>query len=151
MRGLLLPLALLTVSAIGGCSTTTESDIDLRLSLERARVAWTSQGIDTYAFDMTRTCFCTGTHRAHVVVTNGAVTTLTDPDTGAPFAGPDSLFRTFDGLYDYVQDALNQDPDALVLSFDGTTGVPIRVMVDFVRSELGDDVRIAVENFVPAP
>jgi hypothetical protein len=146
-RAFLIGLSLLSAS---GCSSGPGETTDPQESLNLARAAWTSTGITTYSFTMLRSCLCTGgTQIARVEVVDGNIVSLTDEPTGAPVAAPsDTLFRTFAGLFDLVQDALNRSPDAFTLFWQPQIGHPIEILVNFEFQRVDDDLNIKISDVV---
>lgn len=146
-RALLIGLSLLSAS---GCSSGPGETTDPQESLNLARAAWASTGITSYSFTMLRSCLCTGgTQIARVEVVDGNIVSLTDGPTGSPVVAPsDTLFRTFVGIFDLVQDALDQDPDAFTLFWESQIGHPIDIFVNFQFQRVEDDLSIKISDVV---
>lgn len=144
----MLLLGLITVSA-GGCSgNNTGDDPNIQQFLNSARAQWNGTGVTTYSFTMLRSCVCTGgTRVARVDVVNGSIASLTDPVTGAPISAPnDTLFRTFPGLFDFAQDALDRDPDRMTITWQSQLGHLVKILVNFEIQTVEDDIDIQVSD-----
>lgn len=146
-RTLLIGLSML---AAGGCSSGPGEGSSVQETLNLARAAWNSSGITTYSFTMLRSCICTGgTRIARVEVVNGSIVNLTDGPTGAPVTAPsDTLFRTFEGLFDLAQDILDRKPDALTLFWQSEIGYPVDIFANFEFQRVDDDLNIKISDVV---
>ncbi len=142
-------LLLSLVIVAGGCSDSTAGS-NVQASLNSARAAWNSSGVTTYSFTMLRSCLCTGGAQiARVEVVNGNIVSLTDVPTGTPVSAPsDTLFRTFNGLFDLVQDIIRADPDALSLTWQSQIGHPVQILADFKFQSVDDDLNVQISDVV---
>jgi hypothetical protein len=114
-----------------------------RAALEVARGRWAEGGIDDYRVDVERVCFCPPEWRGpvRVVVRDGVVIEQTYVEGGRPVTGDRvDLFPGIEGIFEFVDEALDESPQRLDAEYDRLTGRPIRVWVDY-DERLADEER----------
>ena len=96
-RNLTVVLAL----AAAGCDNPFSPTDDL----EDARRVGGARASTSYTFTVHQDCFCIGEARGpfRVVVSRGAVVSVTDPDTGAPRTASEFVPLTVEALFDRVR------------------------------------------------
>jgi hypothetical protein len=102
---------------------------------------WERSNISTYSYTTSWHCFCMREYVAQVSVevVDGEVVEVNfiDPSLGeVPKPG---RFVTIDGLFDHLQNALDQDAFNISATYDDQLGYPVEVFVDY-------DQRIADEE-----
>lgn len=128
----LLPLALAALCLAATCGED-ESQGE-RAALERARSRWEAGSVADYRLTLSHDCFCAPEARGPVVVRveRGAVTSRTYRDTGLPVgAEHERLFPDVDGLFAFIEEALDQEPSMFRARYDPATGHPLEVWVDY--------------------
>ena len=126
-----------------GTDCDEEEHDDVREALEDARLRWRAGGFPDYSLTLTHDCFCgvEGRGPVVVIVRFGEVVSRTYEGTGAPV--PEDRARFFpdvEGLFDFIEDALDQDPASIRAEFHPSLGYPTLVFVDF-RENVADEER----------
>jgi hypothetical protein len=139
-------LALLATAS--GCGILDPDD-GARSDLEVNRERWESVRPQSYSMVLRRLCFCIeaaiGPVRISVVGTTA--TQRVYVDSGEPVPGDLAPhFPTVDGLFDVIKDAMDRDVHQLRVTYDGDTGIPVDIWIDYeanaVDEELGYQVTL---------
>jgi hypothetical protein len=120
--------------------------------LERARGRWRREGLSDYRYEFELHCYCVGDlyRPVTVRVRNGAVHSAVYADNGAPV--PDEylpLYRTIDGLFEVIGDAINRHADYLDVEYDDVYGYPRFADIDYEHGTADDEVYFTVRRFRP--
>lgn len=132
-RSVFGPAAVLALAlGAAGCSSTGPSD-DLereRERLEQARAQWRAQGPLDYRYTFRRSCFCAPMVREPAVVTvrRGQIASVQSVADGAPL--DPALYYTIEGLFELLEDAIDQEADQLSASYDSGLGYPTSGYID---------------------
>lgn len=109
--------------------------------LSRARSTWSRTYVPDYEYVVRRDCFCTLDGVAvRVVVENNRVVARVIDGTGVPV--PSSVawaYPTIDGLFGFVQEAIDARADDISARYDGGYGFPTDIWVDFDRRYADDE------------
>jgi hypothetical protein len=140
-RGPALVLAsLLSVAAAVSCGILDPEDPD-RDALESARDRWEDQGPDSYRMNVTRICFCAVEWIGPVLVrvTPTGVTRTYVSDGRAVLVDAERFFPTVEGLFDEIEEALEEGAHRVQATYDPRSGAPLEVFIDY-------DERVADEE-----
>lgn len=113
---------------------TCDDDGELRGRLENARERWREQGYSDYRLTLTHDCFCgfEGRGPVVVVVRFGEVVSRTYQETGEPVAEDFApFFPDVEGLFEFVEDAIERDAVSIRAEFHPELGYPTIVAVDY--------------------
>jgi hypothetical protein len=115
------------------CSVLDPEDDAQRDELEGARSRWEMVGPAAYRTTQTHVCFCGTEVRGPVVVrVSAAGTTRTYVSDGRTVpAHLEQFFPTVEGLFDEIEEALEQGADEVRVTYDPTTGAPLDVFIDY--------------------
>jgi len=106
------------------------------------RATWEEAGIDSYTYQLTRSCFCPGPFGPiTVTVVDGKVESVTHGRKQTP-VGEDELGErplTVDELFGYVDEATGKADDVAV-DYDPDLGYPTRISVDWYRNAIDDEM-----------
>ena len=118
--------------------------------LEEARRKWRREGISTYSFTVTQSCFCVEDARGpfRVTVSGGAVVSVTDPASGAPRAVSEFVPLTVEALFDRVQMAIDDD-DELDVRYDADLGYPRRIEINLSQQPVDGGLEIEASGLTP--
>jgi Family of unknown function (DUF6174) len=141
-----IPVVFLVALVAAGCDTTGPTD-DLdreRERLEQARAQWRSQGIVDYRYTFRRSCFCGPDVRepAQVVVRGGQIVSVQSVASGAPL--DPALYYTVEGLFDLLEDAIDQEAARLSATYDSGLGYPTSGYID--RNEMIADEELGFQS-----
>ena len=133
--------------------TTASDRSDEELELQRNRQRWASVGIRDYEFDFRRSCFCTAdaTEPVHIVVRNGAITSVVRTRDGQPASTQLTVWPRVDELFADVQQRLEQRAERLDVQYDPTYGYPRSIVADIVLTMADDEYALAAANLRRLP
>ena len=149
-------LLLLASLAFSSCSLFGP---DAQLTdLDAARQRWEAQRLTTYSYVADRLCFCAAElFPARIVVENGAVKGVHDPQTGEPLRLPDGrlaleaepgAYRTIEGLFSLVEEAQRAEAERLDVTYHPTYGYPTEISIDYASEIADDEVTYTNTDFV---
>ena len=137
--------ALLLVPALAACSlvplpTPGPGGEVARVAAEQ-RSFWRSQGIASYTFGVTRTCFCppewSGPFEVTVVMYQGAP---------APGANVEHIPKTIEAVFDLLIANVATKVD---VTYDPIFGFPASISVDPLVNAIDDEFGITITSFDP--
>lgn len=132
--------------ALGACSNPYGPGLELEL--QQATALWQRSAMVNYQFEMRRSCFCgfaDAGHRVRVTVQNGAVVEAYNIDLEASLTPEQRVaVPTIDGLLTIIRDAFDQSADRVRVRYDGDTGAPISIYIDYNRQAVDDELSISV-------
>lgn len=141
-------LAGVLVAGLFGCSTGIPTAV--RDTLEQAKALWTAQNIKDYTYTVKLTCGCsTIAAPVEITVVNGQVTGRIDLETG--LSVPTSLaayYPNAEGLFALVQDAITRKASTISVEYDGGTGIPHLLFIDYDYGQITDNLSVLVTGFV---
>lgn len=142
--------SLASLASIAGCSLSDgapppEDDLEAHREMF-ARVNRTS-----YAFTWKRGCFCTeeSTFPIRIKVAGQSIVSAVYVDGGQPVSDlvRDSL-ETIDGVFDMIEDSLDQRVDELTVTYDPTHDYPTSVFIDRERNATDDELSLELSAFI---
>jgi hypothetical protein len=104
--------------------------------LEAARQLWRAQNLHTYAFTIQRICFCANVHPLYVLVLSDTVAGVLDLETGATVDR--QLGETVEGLFTFVQNAIDAHAQVIRAEYDAAKGFPTEIDYDG-EAQIADD------------
>jgi len=140
----LVGLALLVVAAscrdsVGPERPTTD--------LEAARQQWRAQNLHTYAFTLQRSCFCGNVDPLYVAVVNDTVVEVLDFRTGAVVDL--HLGDTIEGLFTFIQNAIDNHAQLIRANYDSAKGFPIEIDYDGSAQVADDEIFYRISDVHP--
>jgi len=132
--------------ATGGCipfvSNPAQNNptIDpLQEELDANLAKWVASGIDTYEYQFVRACECPREGAGPIIVTveSGVVKGVRRPDDSdmPPWEGGS---YPIEQLFAEVQEAIDGDPDSIIVTYDAEYGYPRQIYIDW-RVETADE------------
>jgi hypothetical protein len=106
-------------------------------TLEANRTLWSSSRIQSYRYRFRWECFCGQdvVQIVEVTVMRGSVVSVVDAVTGKPLAAEAAArYRTIDGLFDFLRQAVDRPANSVRSAFDPKLGYPSAAYVDYVAS-----------------
>ncbi len=116
--------------------------IDVSEELAAARARWDASGWGDYAFFFNWQCFC-GPDRitpVHIEVGDAHITKVRwarEPDAGT-ILKPE-IFRTINGLFDMIEDAIDRDAVRIDATYDPILGHPVSVFIDYEKFTVDEE------------
>ncbi|HJU87581.1 MAG TPA: DUF6174 domain-containing protein [Gemmatimonadota bacterium] len=124
----------------------------IRAEIAAQRGKWAAQRIDDYQLTFSRTCFCAPEGAGLVVLTVRAG----EPVEWLYFLSGDpvapewrAVFPTVDGLFDFLDDAVDRGAEGIDVAFDPDFGLPTTVRVDYRLAAADEEIGYDVEKLVP--
>ena len=153
MRWIAIALLTLTLAACANPTTTpSATPVGAIDTLDEARTAWASSGINNYDFTITRQCFCTEEYIGPfaVRVRNG-VSTVTRSSDGSE-VDPlvlNMLPLSAEELFQFAEE--RQAQASFRITFDQATGLPLSIWSDPIPEAADDELGVLVSGFTAAP
>ncbi len=130
MRTLFLLFALVT-----GCQHPAQAPLD------QHRALWKSKAIADYRYDFQWHCFCADTQKVQLTVSKAAISGLFDLEEKKSIdLANGSKWRTLDGLFDLLQDAIQRNADSMAVTYDPDDGHPITVSIDYLKNAVDEEM-----------
>jgi hypothetical protein len=147
-------LALLCALA-AGCGLFTKSELDEeRARMEENRDLWRARGPASYTYVFRRICFCApaATNPVIIQVRQRSVLSVRYEDTGAA-VDPSllSLYPTVEGLFEIIENAIDQEAEVVQASYDPTLGYPTSITLDGSSMIADDEATLTASHLAPAP
>lgn len=125
---------------------------ELRAELSVQRERWNAQHIDDYQLTLSRACFCAPEGAGLVVLTvlDGQPVEWLYFLSGDPVdAAWRAVFPTVDGVFDFLEEAIDRGAHAIEVSFDPVLGLPTSLHVDYRAGLADEDIGYELEKLVP--
>ena len=134
-----------------GCGITRPSGplAAAQAELTEARRLWRSQGLTGYTYVLSRGCFCTPEYRepATVTVRGGRVVSAVSVATGE--ARDIAWFEPIDGLFDSIQEAIDDGAAQVQAEYDPARGYPILVYIDIDQRLADEEISYEAKALTP--
>jgi hypothetical protein len=125
---------------------------ELRAELAVQRERWSAQHIVDYQLTLSRSCFCAPEGAGLVVLTvlDGQPVEWLYFLSGDPVATEwQAVFPTVDGLFDFLEEAIDRGADTIDVTFDPELGLPTSVRVDYRLGLADEEIAYELEKLVP--
>lgn len=125
---------------------------ELRAEVAAQRLKWAARRIDDYQLTLSRACFCPPEAAGLVVlsVLEGEPVEWLYFLSGDPVASEwQAVFPTVDGLFDFLEDAIDRGAEEIDVAFDPDLGLPTTVRVDYRLAAVDEEIRYEVEKLLP--
>ena len=136
--------------SVGACEYALGPKGGRARDLERARDRWRREAPRDYRYDFELHCFCGADldRPVTVVVRNGAVYDAFYVDDGRPVPTAYlQYYRTIDGLFEVIGDAINRRADYIDVEYDSRYGYPRFADIDYERRTTDDEIYFRVRRF----
>lgn len=139
----------LTLATLGtACSESADDH-----GLAAARKQWVDHLPASYSFTWMQSCECIGdmTRPIRISVTAGQLTNAVFVDDQAAVGEPVRRYLlTIDGVFDKIQDAIDQDAAEITVDYDPARGYPRSVFVDYSRQVADEELSLQISDFAAA-
>lgn len=139
---LLLPT---TIAACGILGPNLDSELD------RQRHEWDALGRNSYSLVYRRVCFCPlpSPNAVKIVVFEDLVVSVSSASTGEDVDGiKDGVWPTIDELFDFVEQAIDEDADELIVAYDQEFFFPTLISIDWIRMAIDDEISHTASNLI---
>lgn len=142
-----LAFALALAACTGSGSSTPEET-----ELEANRTTFHTAMTGSYTFHWRQSCECTqeATAEMLITVTNGTISDAIYVETEQPV--PQNLrehLDTIDGVFDRIQDAIDQNAHMIHVEYDATLGFPKSVAIDYSEQIADEELSLIISNVEP--
>jgi hypothetical protein len=140
-------LAALAIFALG-CTSSDPWD-EPRRELDTNRARWLADRPTGYEYTLERLCFCGPEARGPVAVSvvGADVTERVYVGSGEPVpADLEDLYPSVDGLFEFIDDAMERDAHRIQVTYDSATGVPLDAWVDYSENVADEELGFAVRS-----
>ena len=119
--------------------------------LNDSRTRWTSKNIKDYQYTFNWSCFCPPEHNKAVIISvrNGAVASIKYADGSGPVdKSKYPNYRTIEGLFEFIQDAINRKAYRITASYDSNLGYPTSASIDYDQRIADEEKSFKAEGLV---
>ena len=112
---------------------------------------WTSKNIKDYQYTFNWSCFCPPEHNKAVIISvrNGVLASIKYADgSGAVDKSKYPNYRTIEGLFEFVQDAINRKAYRVTVSYDANLGYPTSASIDYDQRIADEEKSFKAEGLV---
>lgn len=124
---------------------------ELRAEIAAQRAKWDARRIEDYQLTLSRSCFCAPEGAGLVVlsVLEGQPVEWLYFLSGDPVALEwQAMFPTVDGLFDFLEDAIDRGAEEIEVAFDADLGLPTTVRVDYRLAAVDEEIGYEVEKLL---
>lgn len=121
-------------------------------TLEANRALWAASQLDGYRCRFRWECFCTPDHVRVVDITvrHGTIVSVVDAVTRKPLGPQEAArYRTIDGLFDLVRDAIDYPAVSVLGAFDSDLGYPVAAYIDYEANLADEEIGFRIYALIP--
>ena len=125
---------------------------ELRAEIATQRAKWAARRIEDYQLTFSRICFCAPEGAGLVVlnVLEGEPVEWLYFLSGDPVSPEwQAVFPTVDGLFDFLEEAIDRGAEEIEVAFDPDLGLPTTVRVDYRLAAADEEIGYEVEKLLP--
>ncbi len=154
-RWLIVPLLILSAAVALSVWLTWPTTADGAIAkANQPQALWQSSGIDSYRLTLTVSCFCPQEllQPVNIEVINGELASLAyDADGTAADPMFFEGYTSINKLHQIIADATAQKPARLEVTYDDTTGMPLKVDIDISELMADEEIRFTINDFERLP
>jgi hypothetical protein len=124
---------------------------DAQKRLTENRRKWTEKAVKSYQYEFQRICFCPPAYTKQVKLTvrDGVIENVQQADTGEAIdKSKYELYLSVEGLFDYIQTAIDKKAYSVDVTYDAELGYPTSVNVDYIQRAVDDEIRFRTGKLV---
>lgn len=133
------------------CGVTGPSDrlAGEQARLDQARARWRAQGIADYTYVFSRGCFCVTEYREPVTITvrGRSIASVVSVAGGVP--RDPALYPTIEGLFDLVQNAIDEDAATIRTAYDAARGFLTSAYLDISERIADEELSVEARSLTP--
>lgn len=119
--------------------TPTDDNDPNQIALDQNRALWTLSGIKNYQYTFGRLCYCLPEEDIVVTMKAGRIASAVYAPTGASVSAQrQEGLDTIEGLFDLIQESIDQQVYSLSVTYDAVYGYPTYIDIDY-HAELADE------------
>ncbi len=138
----------LALAACTGSGSSTPEETELAAKRTQFQQAMTG----SYQFQWRQSCECTQDTTAPmlVTVTNGAISSAIYIETELPVpAAIRANLDTIEGVFDRIQDAIDDNAHMIYVEYDSELGFPKSVAIDYSEQIADEELSLVISNVEP--
>lgn len=143
----LAPLALFALSCGDDPVPLPRNHVELLVNRDK----WEHEGSPSYEYEFNWVCFCPREYVARVLITveDGEIVHILDVEKQTPL-NPEEFgrYKTIDGLFDFVEGAIQSDADNVGATYNESLGYPESCYVDYDRGTADEEMGFSVYEVV---
>ena len=155
----LLRRTLVLCSIVGSCLVSgavagSDSAQAQQQQLNDSQKKWESKNIRDYQYTFNWGCFCPPEHNKPVIISvrNGVLASVKYADNSAPVDKSNySRYRTIEGLFEFIQDAINKKAYKMEISYDDKLGYPTFASIDYSQLLMDEEMSFKSGGLVADP
>jgi len=117
--------------------------------LDQARAQWRAQAIVDYTYILSRGCFCVNEYREPVTITVRGRTIESVVTVAASVPRDAAQYPTIEGLFDQVQDAIDQDAATIQTEYDPARGFLTSAYFDISERLADEEMSVEARSLTP--
>ena len=132
-----------------GCSSEESITLNpVEMELSNAIKKWNNSNINSYSYILTVSCYCLDTEPNKIEVIDNKITKV-----NSNLVTPEQLnndywnVKTFDELFNIIDEKLKDDPFIFTLKFDQTYGFPIDIYFDMDEMIADEEIGYTISDF----
>lgn len=142
---------LLSALLAAACGLTEPSGPhgEVKAHLLQARRQWVAQGLADYTYVFSRSCFCVFEYREPVTITvrGGNIVSVVTVANGSP--RDSSTYQTIEGLFDDIQQAIDEEAATIRADYDPSRGYPTSVYIDIDQRMADEEISFEARSLAP--
>jgi hypothetical protein len=117
--------------------------------LDQARAQWRAQAIVDYTYVFSRGCFCVNEYREPVSITVRGRTIESVVSVAGGVPRDPAQYPTIEGLFDQVQNAIDEDADQIRTEYDPARGFLASGYFDISERIADEEMSVEARSLVP--
>jgi hypothetical protein len=141
----------LSALAAAACGVTGPSDrhAEEQARLDQARAQWRAQAIVDYTYVFGRGCFCVEEYREPVTITVRGRTIESVVSVASGLPRDAAQYPTIEGLFDQVQNAIDQDAATIRTEYDPARGYLASGYFDISERVADEEMSVEARALTP--
>ena len=148
----LAPVVLALGALVGFGSACSDSLGPVQSELNLNRQNWEAEALSDYRYRYRQLCFCGPdvTAQVWIRVEGNEVVSATFVESGEP-VGQSRLGQlpTIDGLFDFLQDAIDREAYSIEAEYHRTLGYPTDASIDYEQNVADEEQAFTTEEVIP--
>jgi hypothetical protein len=142
-------LSALAAAACGITGPTPARHAGEQIRLDQARAQWRAQAIVDYTYVLSRGCFCVNEYREPVTITVRGRTIESVVTVAASVPRNAAEYPTIEGLFDQVQNAIDQNAATIHTEYDPARGYLVSGYFDYSERIADEEMAVAARSLTP--
>ena len=144
-------LLVLCLVANGSGTFAASESAQTQQQLNESHKKWVSKNIKDYQYTFSWSCFCPPEHNKPVIISvrNGVLASIKYADgSGEVDKSKYTNYRTIEGLFEFIQDAINRKAYRITVSYDANLAYPATASIDYDQRIADEEKSFKAEGLV---